>query len=471
MSLTLAKLPDPLALAAKARALLDQGRPGPARPIIAALRPAGADGAVIAEMEACLLVAQGRAHEAIAVLSAGLEEMGPSPALHMTRAELYLLSGDAVGATRDAAEAVILARGDAAAKALLGRALLLLGRAADAVTCLEEALAARPHAAAVRLDLAAALDADARPGASEAVLADGIALDPGSATLHSAALLRRVRAKDFTAVIAMAVAARRNAALDARGCGLMGHALSSLGRCDEAADAYVEALKLAPEDPYLRHLVASAGRCDAGDRAPPEYVRILFDEYAERFDHHLIHLGYRVPGLVRRVLAQLAPARGPVLDLGCGTGLLAVACKDHVLHDWIGVDLSPRMLEAARSKTLYAELHEADLLTFLGGEKSLFPLILAGDVLCYFGPLTPVLKAVQPRLAPGGRFIFTVEGLALGEEAVHLDRTGRYAHSEAHVTAAARDAGLKIISLDENTLRQDGPAPVHGFVAVLERAA
>ncbi|MBV9750634.1 MAG: methyltransferase domain-containing protein, partial [Acetobacteraceae bacterium] len=199
-------------------------------------------------------------------------------------------------------------------------------------------------------------------------------------------------------------------------------------------------------------------------------VRTLFDEYAERFDHHLIHFGYRVPGLVRRVLAQLAPARGPVLDLGCGTGLLAVACKDHVVHGWIGVDLSPRMIEAARSKTLYAELHEADLLTFLGGEKRLFPLILAGDVLCYFGPLAPVLKAVQPRLAPGGRFIFTVEGLAHSEEAVRLGRMGRYAHSEAHVTAAARDAGLKTISLDEDVLRQDGPAPVRGFVAVLERA-
>ncbi len=471
MSLALAKPPDPLALAAKARALLDQGRPGAARPIIAALRPAGADGAAISEMEARLLVAQGRVQDAIAVVSAGLDEMGPSFALHLTRAELCLLSGDAVGAACDAAEAVILARSDVAAKALLGRALLQLGRAADAVTCLEEALAARPHTAPVRLDLAAALDADARPGASESVLADGIALDPGNAALHSAALLHRIRAKDYTVAVAMAVAARRNAALDARGCGLMGHALSSLGRYDEAADAYVEALKLAPEDSYLRHLVASAGRCDAGERAPPEYVRMLFDEYAERFDNHLIHLGYRVPGLVRRVLAQLAPVRGPVLDLGCGTGLLAVASKDHAPHDWIGVDLSSRMLEAARSKTLYAELHEADLLTFLGGEKRFFSLILAGDVLCYFGPLTPVLQAVQLRLAPGGRFVFTVEGLAPGEEAVHLGRMGRYAHSEAHVTAAARDAGLKIISLDEDTLRHDGSAPVQGFVAVLERAA
>ena len=76
-----------------------------------------------------------------------------------------------------------------------------------------------------------------------------------------------------------------------------------------------------------------------------------------------------------------------------------------------------------------------------------------------------------PRIAPGGRFVFTVERLAPGMEAARLGRLGRYAHSEAHVIAAARDAGLEIISLDEDTLRLDGSVPVHGLVVVLGRAA
>ncbi len=41
--------------------------------------------------------------------------------------------------------------------------------------------------------------------------------------------------------------------------GLKGHALSSLGRHAEAAEAYAEALKLGPDDPYVRHLVAASG--------------------------------------------------------------------------------------------------------------------------------------------------------------------------------------------------------------------
>ncbi len=217
---------------------------------------------------------------------------------------------------------------------------------------------------------------------------------------HSRPELRRA--------LATALEARQDGMLDACGFGLLGHALSSLGRYDDAADAYVAASKLAPDDPYVRHLAAAAGRFEAGERAPPDYVRALFNSYADRFDQHLIHLRYRIPGLLRGVLARHAAAPGPVLDLGCGTGLLAVACQDVVHGDWTGVDLSPRMLAAAREKALYRELHEADLTAYLADEERTFPLILAGDVLCYFGPLAPILKAVQSHLTPDGRFVLTV---------------------------------------------------------------
>ncbi len=133
--------------------------------------------------------------------------------------------------------------------------------------------------------------------------------------------------------------------------GLLGHALSSLGRHDEASGAYAEALKLAPEDPYVRHLVAAAGLVPDLGRAPPDYVRVVFDGYATRFDAHLMGLGYRIPGLVRAIVAATPPEEragtGPVLDLGCGTGLMAVALSDLPLGPIVGVDLSRGMLAAA----------------------------------------------------------------------------------------------------------------------------
>lgn len=470
MSLAIAQRPDPRTLAAQARSLLDQGHPGAAQPILAALRALGAAATLTADLEARLLYAQGRAGDAVAVLDAVLASERSS-ALFLTRAELRLSAGEPAGAAADAAEAVTLDPLSPAPKALLGHALLHLGRAADAVACLDEVLAAHPHAVSARLDLAAALDAIQAPDLGEAVLAGGIALAPRNPALRSAALLRRIRAEDFAAAVALAETARQLGALDACGFGLMGHALSSLGRHGEAADAYTEALKLAPEDQFVRHLVAAAGRVPAAERAPGEYIRVLFDGYADRFDHHLIQLGYRVPGLIHRTISRRqTTVAGPTLDLGCGTGLLALVCQDLTQGQWLGIDLSAKMLESAKNKALYNELHNSDILTYLAAEDREFPLILAGDVLCYFGNLQLFMQKLAPRLLPGGRFIGTVERLDSTHDEVRLGRMGRYAHSKVHVLTAAQNAGLAVTSIEKEVLRFDGDAPVPGLLLVLEPA-
>ena len=37
-------------------------------------------------------------------------------------------------------------------------------------------------------------------------------------------------------------------------------------------------------------------------RAPEGYVRTVFDGYADRFEAHLVSLGYRIPGAIRTLL-------------------------------------------------------------------------------------------------------------------------------------------------------------------------
>src|SRR3984957_11042383 len=149
---------------------------------------------------------------------------------------------------------------------------------------------------------------------------------------------------------------------------------------------------------------------------PPASVRALFDQYAPRFESSLVEdLGYRGPALLfKAVLSVRAAARKPAffkraIDLGCGTGLAATAFAREV-DRFIGIDLSPRMIERARGTGLYAELEVADMVEGLRGKPDTSAdLILAADAMVYVADLAPVLGEVTRVLAPGGLFAFTVE--------------------------------------------------------------
>ncbi len=472
---------DAAALSARIAALIDANRPAAARSLLSAVRRLLPPSAAMAELAARVAVSEGRLTQALNELSEAIVEFPEHASLHKWRADLRLQTDDAPGALADAAEAVVLDRSDPAAKALLGIVLLEHRRTDDALACLTEAVAGEPGNPAYLRGLAAAQEASGDPDAALATLSAAIAAAPWWADLRNAAILVCVRRRDFIAASRLAEQARLAGAADACTFGLLGHALSSLRRHTEAGEAYADALKLGPNDPYVRHLVAAAGILPCAPRAPVEYIRAVFDGYAERFEPHLISLGYRVPGLIRAAIAR-HPAivagehLGPALDLGCGTGFVGVALSDLPVVPLIGVDVSPRMLENAAAKRLYAELHEADLMRFLANDTRCWRLIVAADVLLYFGSLDGLLAAVQRRLEPGGWFVFSLEellpdhaGAMPGDGKWALQRQGRYAHSVAYVAASARDAGFMVRALEQQALRLEADAPVGGILVVLER--
>ncbi len=255
---------------------------------------------------------------------------------------------------------ITLDRNDPAAKALLGTLLIDLGRTADAVACLGEAVANEPRDIAFRETLAQALAADGDPDSALAVLLEGIALVPGATATRNAAVLLCIRRRDFARAEHLAEQARIDGVADASTFGLKGHALSSLGRHDEAALAYNEALKLAPgrslrAPPRRRRWHRVRRRARPTNTCAPCSMAMRTDS-----DLHLVALGYRIPGLIRRHVIDFASLAniGPILDLGCGTGLVALALSDLDLGPFFGIDLSAAMLEEARAKELYASLRE-----------------------------------------------------------------------------------------------------------------
>jgi predicted TPR repeat methyltransferase len=249
----------------------------------------------------------------------------------------------------------------------------------------------------------------------------------------------------------------------------------------QAAIAYEEALKLAPEDPYVRHLAASSREILNAKRAPDGYIRAVFDGYADRFESHLVSLRYGIPDLIRNILlAHPAIASGrsieSVLDLGCGTGLVALALGGLSIESFTGVDLSPRMLARAKAKRIYAELRESDIVAYLTAHLRRWPLIVAADVLCYFGALDTLLGLVRQRLEPNGWFIFSVEQMLRDHDGVvssdgnwALQRQGRYAHADHYVYEAVCAAGFRVIRLDRPIIRQEAGTDVPGLLLTIER--
>jgi predicted TPR repeat methyltransferase len=226
-------------------------------------------------------------------------------------------------------------------------------------------------------------------------------------------------------------AARVCAAAEARGldAGLFGHLRSALGG------------GAAQEQP------AGSLRPTAG-RAPDSYVRETFDAFAAGFEQRLVdELEYRVPQMLAALVirADRAPPV-EVLDLGCGTGLVADALAGLVENSTMrltGVDLSSRMLDEARRKGRYAALHEGDVTGWLvAAPAASFDLVMAADVFIYIGELDAVFAAVARTLRPGGRFAFSVETCADGDW--QLRSSGRYAQSDTYIRSLARSAGLAI---------------------------
>ena len=472
---------DGATLCDRAARLIDAGRIEAARPLVAAARALATPSPELTLVSARFAMGIHAWDQAMLELDDGIAAAPSHPGLRKCRADLRQRTGDRDGAARDAAEAVISDPADPEAKAILGSTMLDLGRAAEGTACLAEAVAGAPDDLGYREALAAGLEKAGDPEAALRVLMAGIALFPANVSLRNAAILSCIRRRDFRQAARLAEQARSLGIADACTFGMKGHALSSLGDHDQAADAYQEALKLAPEDPYVRHLVASSSSMVESKRAPDGYIRTVFDGYADRFENHLMALRYGIPSAIRALLSSHPKivsglSLGPVLDLGCGTGLVALAIGDLPIESFTGVDLSPRMLVHAKAKRLYVELRESDIIADLTMHTQRWPLIVAADVLCYFGALEQLLALVHQRLEPGGWFVFSVEqllpdhdGIVPGNGNWALQRLGRYAHTSDYIYEAAHGAGFRVLRMDRPVVRQEAGGDVLGLLLAIER--
>ena len=287
---------------------------------------------------------------------------------------------------------------------------------------------------------------DRRLDWARALLADGHAQD-ACVLLHEAVQTRPTWTAGWTEL--------GRIALEAQDYDLARHALNtalSLDPLDHfGAGVYLDRLRQVP----LRQ------------NLPIAFVETLFDQMAPSFDQHLTgKLSYQGPELLRDAILRRGRSRfAHAVDLGCGTGLSGQARRP--FSDRLtGVDVSAKMLQRARAKGLYDDLHQADI-NQMSLQPHCFDLIFASDTFNYLGALDRILGWSAHSMQPGGILAFFVEK---GDAPMALCETNRFTHSVEYIETILAQAGFEQVGIDEAETRQDRGRGVASLIVTAQAA-
>lgn len=246
---------------------------------------------------------------------------------------------------------------------------------------------------------------------------------------------------------------------------LQGRVLMRFGQTDRAREIFQTALQHAPESEKatLRNLIDFVDG-NVGDGLDTKVTESLFDRYAAKFDSHLVgRLKYSAPELISRVAREHFKSRSfDLLDLGCGTGLVAETLAD-LGGGRVGVDLSEKMLREAQKKALYFRLHQVDIRQALNDTQAeSFDFITAADVFNYVGKIDDISRNAWRVLRDDGMFCFTLE---LDESNPNSAATAtpsmRILHGETAVRALLTEVGFHDVEIESFVMRYEAGEPVN----------
>lgn len=242
-----------------------------------------------------------------------------------------------------------------------------------------------------------------------------------------------------------------------------------LGNYDRAKELYKQVVELDPGRQSAQYMYSVLN--GSTEKAPPrEYIRELFDRYSESYDQCLVeNLECSLYNTMRKIFDETTPEKSVYehgLDLGCGTGLTGEAFRS-ACRRLDGVDLSRKMIERARSKNIYDDLHCNDIIEFLHESGKTFDLMIAADVLPYLGDLGPLFEAAASKSTDDTIFCFSSEA-AMKPEWV-LQSSGRYAHHPGYIQKTAEQTGWTVLQESQADIRKEKDQWVKGHIFVLGR--
>lgn len=236
-----------------------------------------------------------------------------------------------------------------------------------------------------------------------------------------------------------------------------------------ALQHFQQALRIQPTNQGIGYIVEMLKQNKQLLAAPMEYVKTLFDNYADHYEPHLLQaLDYQVPPLFKKIAEKELHAKTAfdILDLGCGTGLCGDIIKPYA-KTLIGVDLSEKMLALAAAKKCYDQLIAQDITSFLSDKNQQYDVILAGDVLVYVGELENIFSQSYQALRLKGFFIFNAE--INDEQDFRLNQSGRFSHHKNYIEKLAEKYGFTLVQYEIAVTRMQHDGQVWGHVYVLQK--
>ena len=259
----------------------------------------------------------------------------------------------------------------------------------------------------------------------------------------------------------------KNSPKDALLFNMIGGCYAALGKIDMSIQNYEKALALKPNYAIPQHMINSLTG-NTSKEPPKEYVKNLFDDYAQKFNESLVEkLQYKLPFIVKEFIYKSHDSKSKfkkVIDLGCGTGLAGPDLRK-ISDNLTGIDLSSNMIDKARELDIYDSLIVGDIVEQLELLEEKYDLFVALDVFIYIGEPTNFFKAVKKCCDKNSLFIFSIE--TQEDEGYSLLKSSRYAHSESYILDVA-SSGFKLVDSHNVRLRKEGNNWINGKIYIFK---
>ena len=172
----------------------------------------------------------------------------------------------------------------------------------------------------------------------------------------------------------------------------------------------------------------------------PDETLKLYADWAETYDQTMLDgLSYRSPRRIAALAAETEARRDVrVLDVGCGTGLLANSLRTQGFHRIDGLDYSAPMLAVAQREGRIDEAFLRDLNEGLDMGAECYDMLASTGTFTHGHVGAGCLPELLALLVPGGRLICTVHrdvwdqgGFATGLQALTEARVAAVRSREA----------------------------------------